>query len=83
MDSGCNNAANLGKPYIIGEYASNFGQDWFNQIESKKIHPHKDDGSKLEHNDGFTVHYPEDYNQLLLISNHIRRMRGMPEVSSI
>jgi mannan endo-1,4-beta-mannosidase len=96
MDYGANGAKSKGKSYIIGEYASTFGQDWFNAIESKpnvkgsifwSMYPHGNglpSGNRISHNDGFTMWYDsKSLPQLLLISNHFRRMRNLPVVNTL
>jgi len=95
MDYGANNSAAVNKPYIVGEYSSKWGGDWFSQIETRKnikgsvfwsMYPHTGgykSGDRIPHDDGFTLHYPEDYSQLLLIANHFRRMQSLPPVNNI
>lgn len=69
MIDGCNRAKNIGKGYIIGEYSSKFGEDWFKNIEvNSNIHgtliwsfyPHDNGlptGNRITHTDGFTLYY--------------------------
>jgi mannan endo-1,4-beta-mannosidase len=95
LDYGANNAKRVGKAYIVGEVDPKLGAEWLRQIESRPnvsgslfwhIYPHQyglAGGAKIEHNDGFTLWYPEDRNQLLLWSNHFRRMQGLPEIQSL
>lgn len=95
VDYGSNNSAAVKKPYIIGEYNCHFNQNWYNEIEKRpsvkgsifwNMYPHENGiigGPKVLHNDGYTLHYPEDSAQLLLISNHFRRMRGLPQVGNL
>lgn len=95
IEYGANTSANMGKPYIIGEYSSKFGSEWYSYIESRpnikgslawSLYPHTGgyrSGAKVPHNDGFTLHYPEDSKELLLLTNHFRRMRGMSTVNSL
>jgi mannan endo-1,4-beta-mannosidase len=95
VDYGANNSAAVKKPFVIGEYNSHFNQNWYNEIERRQnvkgsifwhIYPHENGivgGPKILHNDGYTLHYPEDSAQLLVISNHFRRMRGLPQVGSL
>jgi chitinase len=95
IEYGANTSANLGKPYIIGEYSSKFGSDWYSYIESRPnikgsimwcLYCHEGgycSGAKVPHNDGFTLHYPEDSKELLLLTNHFRRMRGMSVVNNL
>jgi len=92
LENGASRAQSVGKPYIIGEYSSHFGQDWFDKIESTpnvygsilwSMYPHNEDGTRVPHEDGFTLYYPEDMQQLTLISNHFRRIQGLPTVDSI
>ena len=95
MSYGYNNSKNVNKPYIIGEYSSQFGQDWFDHIEKLGIHgsfswsfmPKHHDGKRLVHGDGFDIYYDnytqENTRQLLLMTNHFRRMRGLSEVNQL
>ncbi|TPX30284.1 hypothetical protein SmJEL517_g06125 [Synchytrium microbalum] len=96
LNSGASGAAAKGKPYIIGEYSSQFGQDWFNTIEATPnvkgtifwdMYPHQNGtagGAEVPHNDGYTIYYDSNWSsQLLLLTNHMRRMRGLPQVSSV
>lgn len=95
LDYGANSSAAINKPYIIGEYSSKWNNDWFSQIERRKnisgsvfwsMYPHTGgykSGNRIPHEDGFTLHYPEDAPQLLLIANHFRRMQSLPPVNQI
>lgn len=95
MSYGLNNSKKVNKPYIIGEYSSQFNLDWFKYIENQgiqssfswSIYPHENDGRRLVHGDGFDIYFdnytPENSKQLLLHVNHFRRMRGFPEVNQI
>ena len=70
-------------------------KNWFIDIESNShvkgtifwnMHPHElgyRRGQPIQHKDGYTLHYPENRTQLLIISNHFRRMRGLPEVTEL
>ena len=78
---------NLGKPMIIGEYSSQFGQDFFNAIENAGIngsafwslYP-----STVSHNDGYTLSWVSTNEaQLVLLSNHMRRMQNLPQITSL
>lgn len=88
-------AAATGKPYIIGEYSSRFGSDWFSQIESISnvkgscawaMYPH-DNGNRIQHNDGFTFWFDsqdnDNTNILLNLTNHYRRMQNLPTVNNL
>jgi mannan endo-1,4-beta-mannosidase len=97
--SGYSGARNAGKGYIIGEYNSGFGEDWFRSVESMpnvhgtlvwSFYPHDNGlptGNRVQHTDGFTLYYePEGWDaqnnkQVLIIANHHRRMRNLPEIS--
>jgi mannan endo-1,4-beta-mannosidase len=95
MNLNYNNAKNVNKPYIIGEYSSQFGQDWFNYIEQLNIHgsfvwslmPHESNGKRVPHDDSFTFWYdnqtPENTKQLLLLTNHFRRLQNLPTISQL
>lgn len=83
------------KPYVVGEYSSFSDDAWYREIEKRdakgslfwSIYPHSNGiagGDKIPHGDGYTIHYSSDNQKhLLTISNHFRRLRGMPEVSSL
>ena len=95
LDYGANSSATINKPYIVGEYSSKWNNDWFSQIETRKnisgsvfwsMYPHTGgykSGNRIPHEDGFTLHYPEDAPQLLLITNHFRRMQSLSQVNNI
>lgn len=95
IDYGANNSKDKGKGYIIGEYSSQFGNDWYSAIESRPnvkgiicwdFYSHTGgykNGDKIEHNDGFTLHYPEDYDKIMLIANCFKRMQGLSEIDSL
>lgn len=95
MSTSYNNAKNVNKPYIIGEYSSQFNQDWFSYIEKLGVHgsfswslyPSDHDGSRLQHDDGLSFWYDDrteqNKKQLLLMSNHFRRMRNLPTVNQL
>jgi mannan endo-1,4-beta-mannosidase len=88
-------ASLIKKPYIISEFNPHFDKKWFVDIESNtnvkgtifwNMYPHElgyRRGPPVEHNDGYTLHYPESRVKLLLISNHFRRMRGLPEITEL
>lgn len=96
MTTGSTNAANNGKGYIIGEYSSQFDNNWFKTIEGMQnvkgtcawsIYPHDDGtrtGTRINHGDGFTfwMDYNTDGNNIVLLNltNHFRRMQGQPEI---
>lgn len=93
------NAKNVNRPYIIGEYDSRWGDDWYRGIEkipnmrgsmAWSMYPHEDGkptGKRMPHDDGFTFWYDkqswDNTNKLLLMTNHFRRMRGLKEVSDL
>jgi mannan endo-1,4-beta-mannosidase len=95
LDYGANSSAAINKPYIVGEYSSKWNNDWFSQIENRKnisgsvfwsMYPHTGgykSGNRIPHEDGFTLHYPEDTSQLINIANHFRRMQSLPQVNNI
>ena len=95
VDFGADNSKRVNKPYIIGEYSPHFDDEWFREIEKRpnvkgsifwNLYPHQNGvrgGNKVDHNDGETVWYPEDRSKLLRISNHFRRLRGLPVVRFI
>jgi mannan endo-1,4-beta-mannosidase len=88
IDFGSGESNKINKPYIIGEYDSNFDNDWFTEIEKRNnvkgtvfwsMYPHTNgfmSGSPIPHNDGYTIHYPESSSQLTRIQNHFRRMKS-------
>jgi mannan endo-1,4-beta-mannosidase len=87
IDFGSIESQKIGKPYIIGEYDSNFSDDWFIEIEKRdnvkgtvfwSMYPHSNSfmsGSPIPHDDGYTIHYPESSSQLNRIQNHFKRMK--------
>lgn len=95
MSYGYNSSKNVNKPYIIGEYSSQFDQSWFDHIErlgvdgsfSWSLYPHETDGKRLVHGDGFDFYFdnytPENTRQLLLMSNHFRRMTSLPTINQV
>ena len=92
MSYGYNNSKNVNKPYIIGEYSSQFDQNWFDYIENLGVHgsfswsiyPHESDGKRVTHDDSFTFWFdnytPENKKQLILMSNHFRRLQGKNQI---
>jgi len=88
IDRDANRAAAVAKPYIIGEYDSKWGNDWFGAIEARpnvkgtfawSLYPHQGGyltGAAIAHDDGFTLHYPEDNGQLQLMAAHFNRMKA-------
>ena len=95
LDLNANYAKEINKPYIISEYNPFFPDIWFKEIESRSnikgtmfwnMYPHEfgyRKGQPVQHNDGYTLHYPENRVELLPISNHFRRMRGLPEITEL
>jgi hypothetical protein len=92
LEKGATNALLNKKPYIIGEYSSNFGQDWYDKIESIPgisgdivwcIQPSNKNGKNSECKKGFDMCYKEDLAKLLVISNHFRKIQGLPKVSNL
>jgi mannan endo-1,4-beta-mannosidase len=88
IDRDANRAAGVGKPYIIGEYDSKWGSDWFSAIEARpnvkgtfawSLYPHQGGfltGPPIAHDDGYTLHYPENNAQLQLMAGHFSRMKA-------
>lgn len=90
-------AANSGRPLIVGEYSSQFGNDWFNTIEAIpnvagslawSIYCHTAGTStspRVVHGDGFDFWW--DFNTdtnniaLLNLTNHFRRMQKLPMIT--
>jgi mannan endo-1,4-beta-mannosidase len=76
-----------GKPYFIGEYSSNFGDNWFREIEKRNCGSvfwsmyNKDN----RHYDGYTQYYSDSNSrpQLLKITNHHRRLLNIPEINQL
>jgi mannan endo-1,4-beta-mannosidase len=98
LTTSISNAKNVGKGVFIGEYSSQFGQDWFSTIESDGIigsavwslQPHDNglpSGNRNIHSDGFSIYCDnqtsQNSQQLLLLANHFKRMQGLSQVSSI
>ena len=87
IDFGGVSASNVGKAYIIGEYDCHFGEDWFTEIEKRKyvtgtifwnVYPHTNgykSGSPIPHNDGYTIHYPENTDEFNRIQKHFRNLK--------
>jgi mannan endo-1,4-beta-mannosidase len=98
LKSGAQRASNVDKPYIIGEYDSGWNNAWYHVIEGMEsvsgsiawsIYPHEDgtqSGNRVPHGDGFTIWYdnkdPTNTSKLTFLTNHFRRMQGLPEVKS-
>jgi mannan endo-1,4-beta-mannosidase len=88
-------AANVNKPFIIGEFDSHINENWLKFIEREEnvkgsfywsMYGHADDGvNYIRHDDGFTLYYKEDssYSDLLKLANHARRMQGLPEINEL
>ena len=88
IDFGSNSAANVKKAYIIGEYDCHFEEDWFTEIERRtnvkgtifwNVYPHTNgykSGSTVPHNDGFTIHYPEDELEFDRIQQHFKNLKS-------
>lgn len=88
IDFGANSAANVGKGYIIGEYDYHFGEDWFREIEKRinvkgtifwNVYPHTNgykSGSPIPHNDGYTIHYPENIQDFDRIQQHFKNIKS-------
>lgn len=84
---GSSSSKAISKPYIIGEYNSHFEQDWFDHIESIKnvsgsvfwsMYPHYGGfgtNERMPHNDGYTLHYPENISELTRLSQHFSKMK--------
>jgi len=79
-------AAEICKPYIIGEYSGHFDDDWFSTIEQSNeikgsvfwgLYP-----LGTAHTDGQTYNYgdPACADILLKLTNHHRRMCGLEEI---
>jgi chitinase len=95
IEYGANTSNSIGKPYIIGEYSSKFGPEWYSYIESRPnikgsimwcLYCHEGgyrNGAKVPHGDGFTIHYPEDSNEFLLLTKHFRRMQNLSIINSL
>lgn len=90
-----NSAKALVKPYIIGEYSSQFSDIWYTTIESNKnvkgscvwsLYPHDNSGKRIHHSDGFTFWFDRQDSSntqiLLRLTNHFRRMQSLPVVTS-
>jgi mannan endo-1,4-beta-mannosidase len=89
LDTGAWKASNLKKPYIIGEYASNFPDNFYYHIEANPnvsgsifwdLYP-----QGIIHNDGSTLYYgdPGSTEYLLRITNHHRRIRNLPTITQL
>lgn len=88
-------AAKVGKPFIVGEYDSHWKEADLREIEKDpnikgsmfwSMFPHAyglNGGPYIRHDDGYSQYYPETSGDLLDLTNHIRRMRGLPQVSTL
>ena len=88
IDFGADSSKAVGKPYIIGEYDSNFQDDWFYEIEKRQnvkgtvfwnVYPHTNgylSGQPIPHDDGYTLHYPENNDTFTRISKHFSMMKN-------
>ena len=99
MKYGTINSSLVNKPYIIGESSSQFNEDFYKYIEHVpnmhgtivwSMYPHdngKSSGNRIKHNDGFTLWYDnknnKNYNILLRITNHFRRMQDLPIITQL
>jgi mannan endo-1,4-beta-mannosidase len=93
INNDAQNSINVGRPYVTGEYDPRFSDNWFKNLENNKnikgslfwsMFPHDNNGNRVEHNDGFTQWFDSDNNDIILkLSNHYRRMQGLPTVSNI
>jgi mannan endo-1,4-beta-mannosidase len=95
LNKGSSGSVARRKPYIIGEYASTFPDEWFNAIEGMKsvkgtifwgVYPNKSGKmgtSPIIHDDGFTLNWiNSDMPTLVRLSNHFRRMQRLPTIDS-
>lgn len=89
----------VNRPYIIGESDSRWGDDWYKAIEAIpnmcgscpwSLYPHENGDKtkkRIEHNDGFTFWYDaqtgDNVQTLLRMTNHFRRMQGLPETNVV
>jgi hypothetical protein len=91
---GLNESRRVNKPYIIGEYSVKLGEQWLRKIEQLGVngsimwncYSHYNGlngGDKVWHDDGETWYYPENKKELLIITNHHRRMRNLQEINSL
>jgi len=82
----------VGKPYIIGEYDGKSGQDFYDRMISFgvdglmlwNLYSHMDGTTNSPMriwDDGYCLHYPENSDTLLIISNYFRKVQGLPTVS--
>ncbi len=85
-------SSDVGKPFIIGEYSSRFGDNWYRNIEQIynvkgsfcwSLYPHKDGTQwtdRIYHGDGFDFwydNYTSENNTILKrLKQHFERMRG-------
>ena len=93
LNSSLSETRKVKKPYVCGEFNSKFDQKWYDLMYEKKfdgaifwvLFPHKNGvkgGGKIEHNDGYAIHYPEDMKYMLLLTNYFRKVQGLPSVTS-
>lgn len=90
MQDASRRSAAVGKPLIIGEYNSHASESWLKNMEGDKnvkgtffwsMFGHDDNGNWMRHEDGYSQYYgdPASSEDLLRLTNHIRRMRNMKE----
>jgi mannan endo-1,4-beta-mannosidase len=87
-------AAAVGKPFIVGEYDSHWNENNLYEMEKDpnikgtmfwSMFPHENGlkgGAYIRHDDGYSM-YPWESFELLRLSNHIRRMRGLPQIKQL
>lgn len=87
IDYGANYSASINKPYIIGEASSGFGGNFVSNILNRSnvkgvifwsMYP-----QNVDHNDGYTLHYPQDNQQLLIWTNYFRQAQGLSQINSL
>ena len=92
INYGCQNSHSMKKPYIIGEFDSNSNSDFYNICDNSgvnglyfwSLYPHNNGingGGTRDWSDGYTLHFPENRDKLLVISNQFRKMQGLPYVN--
>lgn len=85
MDGDAQNAVNNGKKYYVGEYDSNFGNDFFSHIENNpnirgsffwSLFPAN---KEITHDESYTIYLndPNSQDRIQRIKGHFKRMRGI------
>ena len=89
LDTAAWQSSQKGKPFIIGEYSTNFDDNWFNHILNNPnvkgaifwdLYP-----IGVYHDDGQTIRYgnPNDTEKILRLTNYHRKVQGLPVLNQL